>query len=176
MSGKREARKRKGAHIGTGQFFFVLALKAVIRIIVLFQPFHPGDVTRGRFGRYFVWVRVSSVVVKTHNHVRHPRADYDSLWSVSYHKICMTLIQIMTSGESRVIRAIWHRSYLSYANPAQHTQQITNTTQLYIYIIKIKLHSSCEIEDFVETQVCKLSCVCDTPIARVTGCVSSLRI
>ena len=28
---------------------------------------------------------------------------------------------------------------------------------------------------FVETHLCKLS-VCDTPIARITGCVSSLRI
>ena len=32
----------------------------------------------------------------------------------------------------------------------------------------------CEIEDFVETHFCKLA-VCDTPIARSTGCVSSLR-
>ena len=36
------------------------------------------------------------------------------------------------------------------------------------YIIKIKMLSSCEIEDFVETHLCKL---CDTPIARITGCV-----
>ena len=42
------------------------------------------------------------------------------------------------------------------------------------YIIKIKIRSTCEIEDFVETHLCKL--VCDTPIARITGCVSSLRI
>ena len=42
-------------------------------------------------------------------------------------------------------------------------------------IIKIKIHSSCEIEYFVETHLCKL-CQCDTPIARITGCVSSLRI
>ena len=38
-----------------------------------------------------------------------------------------------------------------------------------IYVVRIKIHSSCEIEDVS----CKL---CDTPIARVTGCVSSLRI
>ena len=42
-----------------------------------------------------------------------------------------------------------------------------------VYIIKIKIlsiHSKqlCEIEDFVETHLCKLS-VCDTPIARITG-------
>ena len=37
----------------------------------------------------------------------------------------------------------------------------------------MKIRSSCEIEDFVETS---LQAVCDTPIARSTGCVSSLRI
>ena len=38
----------------------------------------------------------------------------------------------------------------------------------------MKIHSSsCEIEDFVETHLCKL---CDTPIARITSCVPSLRI
>ena len=31
---------------------------AVIRNIVLFQPFHLSDVTRGRSDRYFAWVRV----------------------------------------------------------------------------------------------------------------------
>ena len=42
----------------------VLGLKPVIHIIVLFQPFHPGNVIRplirGQFDRYryFVWVRV----------------------------------------------------------------------------------------------------------------------
>ena len=39
----------------------------------------------------------------------------------------------------------------------------------------MKIHSSCKIEDFVETHLCKLA-VRDTPIARITGCVSSLRI
>ena len=37
------------------------------------------------------------------------------------------------------------------------------------YIIKIKIHSSCEIEDFVQTHL--VQAVCDTPIARITGCV-----
>ena len=32
----------------------------------------------------------------------------------------------------------------------------------------MKIHSSCEIEYFVETHICKL---CDTAIARITGCV-----
>ena len=41
------------------------------------------------------------------------------------------------------------------------------------YIIKIKIHSSCEIENFVETHI-YLQAVCDTPIARITVCVSSL--
>ena len=35
--------------------------------------------------------------------------------------------------------------------------------------------SSCDIEDFVETHL-SLRAVCDTPVARITGCVSSLRI
>ena len=39
----------------------------------------------------------------------------------------------------------------------------------------MKTHSSCEIEDFVETHI-YLQAVCDTPIARITGCVSSKRI
>ena len=38
--------------------------------------------------------------------------------------------------------------------------------------IKLKIHSSCEIEDFVE--ISYLQAVCDTAIARITGCVSSL--
>ena len=42
------------------------------------------------------------------------------------------------------------------------------------YIIKIKIHSSCEIEDFCRNP--SLQAVCDTPIARITGCVSSWRI
>ena len=37
-----------------------------------------------------------------------------------------------------------------------------------------KIHSQgCEIEYVVETHLCTL---CDTPIARITGCVSTLRI
>ena len=43
------------------------------------------------------------------------------------------------------------------------------------YIIKIKIHSSCEIEYFCRNS--SLQAVCDTtPIARTTSCVSSLRI
>ena len=41
-------------------------------------------------------------------------------------------------------------------------------------IIKIKIHSSCKIEDFVENS--SLNAVCYTPIMRITGCLSSLRI
>ena len=48
----------------------------------------------------------------------------------------------------------------------------TDTTRSSLYIIKIKIHSSCEIEYFAETHLCKL---CDTPIARITGCVSSYK-
>ena len=39
---------------------------------------------------------------------------------------------------------------------------------LYLVYHKIKIHSSCEIEGFVKTHRCQL---CDTPIARITGCV-----
>ena len=46
-------------------------------------------------------------------------------------------------------------------------------TYQVLYITKIKIHSSCEIEDFVQAHLCKL---CDTPTARITVCVSSLRI
>ena len=37
----------------------------------------------------------------------------------------------------------------------------------------LELHSGCEIEYFVETHICKL---CDTPILRIAGCGSSLKI
>ena len=39
-------------------------------------------------------------------------------------------------------------------------------------IKKMKIHSSCEIEEFCRNS--SLQAVCDTPIARITGCVSSL--
>ena len=48
------------------------------------------------------------------------------------------------------------------------------TTYFEVYIKTIKINSSGEIENFVETHL--LQAVCDTPIARITGCVSSLRI
>ena len=41
---------------------------------------------------------------------------------------------------------------------------------------KIKIHSGCEIKGFVETHTRYLQAVCDTPIACITGCVSSLYI
>ena len=40
--------------------------------------------------------------------------------------------------------------------------------------MKIKIHSGCEMKCFVETPL-SLQAVCDTPIARITGCVSSLK-
>ena len=49
------------------------------------------------------------------------------------------------------------------------------TTRIYmVYIIKIKIHSSCDIRRFCRNS--SLQAVRDTPIARITGCVSSLRI
>ena len=41
--------------------------------------------------------------------------------------------------------------------------------------VKIKIQSSCEIEYFVKIHII-LQAVFDTPIARITCCVSSLRI
>ena len=41
-------------------------------------------------------------------------------------------------------------------------------------IIQIKIHSSGEIEYIAETHL--LQAVCDIPIARISGCVSSSRI
>ena len=40
---------------------------------------------------------------------------------------------------------------------------------------KNKIHSSCETEDFVKTYL-SLQDVGDSPIAHITGCMSSLRI
>ena len=45
--------------------------------------------------------------------------------------------------------------------------QKSSENAIYMYIVKIKIHSSCEIEYFVETHLCEL---CDTPIARITSC------
>ena len=42
-----------------------------------------------------------------------------------------------------------------------------------MYFFKYRKQSSSEIEYFVKTHLCKL---CDTPIARITSCVSSLGI
>ena len=36
-----------------------------------------------------------------------------------------------------------------------------------VYIIKIKIHSSCEIEDFVETHLCKLCVILQSRVLRV---------
>ena len=41
--------------------------------------------------------------------------------------------------------------------------------------IQTKLHSSCEIDDFVENHI-YLQAVGDSPIARTTGCVSLFKI
>ena len=61
-----------------------------------------------------------------------------------------------------------------------HKQQINASTRWYRsflvaeYIIEIKIHSSCEIEDS-KSKVMFASCF-DTPIARITGFVSSLSL
>ena len=40
-------------------------------------------------------------------------------------------------------------------------------------VIKIQIHSSCEIEDFC--RISSLQAVCDTPIARITGaCIKDI--
>ena len=60
--------------------------RAAIHIIVCFQPFHPSDVIGRPFDRHFVLarvrVRVSSMVAKRHNNVRHPRRVTDTPFSI----------------------------------------------------------------------------------------------
>ena len=46
---------------------------------------------------------------------------------------------------------------------------IITLSNLMDNILNVKIHSSCEIEDFVEKS--SLQAVCDTPIARITVCV-----
>ena len=64
---------------------------------------------------------------------------------------------------------LWMMTFVMHA----YFVNMNNAYQVSEVYYKNKKHSSCEIEDFVETHLCKLS-VCDTPIARITGCVSSL--
>ena len=65
--------------------------------------------------------------------------------------------------------------------------RLISRADIYIYIIKMKIHSSCEIEDFVETHLCKLCVIlrsrayiyicttqtsvsqCVYPVARLSG-------
>ena len=44
---------------------------------------------------------------------------------------------------------------------------LARSPYVYIYIIKIKIHSSCEIEDFVETHLCKLCVILRSRALRV---------
>ena len=44
------------------------------------------------------------------------------------------------------------------------------------YIIKIKILYTPAVRSKILSKLIFASCVCDTPIARITGCVSSLRI
>ena len=41
--------------------------------------------------------------------------------------------------------------------------------RIYILIIQIKMHSSCEIEDFVETHLCKLCVMLRSRVVRVVS-------
>ena len=45
--------------------------------------------------------------------------------------------------------------------------RLRNRTNSSLYIIKIKIHSSCEIEDFVETHLCKLCVILRSRALRV---------
>ena len=43
----------------------------------------------------------------------------------------------------------------------------TQPPRSFTYIVKIKIHSSCEIEDFVETHLCKLCVILRSRVLRV---------
>ena len=45
--------------------------------------------------------------------------------------------------------------------------QVVNMEQGHVYIIKMKIHSSCETEDFVETHLCKLCVILRSRVLRV---------
>ena len=46
-------------------------------------------------------------------------------------------------------------------------QYVYTRLNIYIYILKIHLHSSCEIEYFVETHLCKLCVILQSRVLRV---------
>ena len=48
--------------------------------------------------------------------------------------------------------------------------QLNNMTREYIYFLKINIHSSCEIEDFVDTHILKL-CVVLLPRVSLGVCL-----
>ena len=51
--------------------------------------------------------------------------------------------------------------------PENGRKYIFGLPTVSLYIIKIKIHSSCEIEDFVETHLCKLCVILGSRALRV---------
>ena len=48
-----------------------------------------------------------------------------------------------------------------------HVRLLVSTYEYLIYVIKIKIHSSCEIEDFVDTHISKLCVILRSRVLRV---------
>ena len=73
-------------------------------------------------------------------------------------------------SQSRSQHTLGPGSWVLRADSSSQRDPSSAASKQSAYIVKIKIHSSCcEIEYFVETHL--LQAVCDTPIARITGCV-----
>ena len=60
-----------------------------------------------------------------------------------------------------------HRTGSSHSGAGNYPRENTNKQRWYTHIIKIKIHSSCEIEYFVETHLCKLCVILRLRVLRV---------
>ena len=78
-----------------------------------------------------------------------------------------------TESEWRCMRAVVYYWRVSCTSQQQHRQALERQNSGLLYYKKIKYTPA------VRSNICRnssLQAVCDTPIARITGCVSSLRI